>query len=84
MNWRDYFYIISLCIVWLFLISGVIVRKEEVTLARLKKDIKNYLLYYLIVIFMPQLYIILCFIQFIFDRDEFKQMVKENYKRGEI
>lgn len=79
MDWREWFFYISLCIVWTFFVSGAIIRKEKITFKKIIDGIKEYPVSYLIAIFMPQLFIVMFLLQAIFDFKGFKIMIKENY-----
>ena len=80
MTWRKWFYIVSLIALWGFLISRPVVKREKISIKQLADDLKNNWMYYLIGLWMPQIYIILFALQAIFDFNGFKSMVKNHYK----
>lgn len=80
MTWRDWFYVLSLIVLWGFLISGPIVRKEKIFSKQLFTDFKKNWMYYFAGVWMPQMYIILVVVQIIFDFKGFKEMVINHYK----
>lgn len=81
MTWREWFYVISLIVLWGFLISGYIVREEKFSAKELLADMKKHWRYYIIGVWLPQMYIIFFALQMIFDFKEFKTTVVENYKK---
>ena len=81
MTWRKWLYVISLIILWGFLISGPLARKERISIKQLIADVKKNWMYYLLGVLMPQLYIFLLALPMVFDFKEFKSMVAKHYKK---
>lgn len=81
MTWRDWFYVISLLVLWGYLISGIIVRGESFSVKDFRNSFKKDWAYFLLSVFFPQAYVIFAILNIILDFNGFKEIVKSNYTK---